>query len=372
VQVVRRTASVPFACEDWRDLPPPVRDRRLDELVTRLRLEGCDLAETPQLRLVLLRWDEESYRLVFLLDYMVLDGWSYPLVVDEAIRLQHALRLGASLDLRARPPYRDYVSWVERQPLPAAIDFWRRTLDGLRPRPTFAAAKAPATSGDDERFLARGLRGGLSAELTTALTSQARRHGLTLYTLVQGAWAAVVSAHSGSDDVVFGNALSGRPADVAGAEHVIGYCTFHVPARMTVTPSARLVPWLQGLQADQAAAREHGFCPLPRIRRSIGLGPGQQLYDTCLLFLDLPPDPAGPRPPGWRWLDSNTNTEHVLRLVVERGRSLQIGLAYRGGDLSAERVRSLHDEVLGVLSTMARSLDRGVGDLRAGARALIG
>ena len=55
----------------------------------------------------------------------------------------------------------------------------------------------------------------------SALRQLAKPHGLTLNTLVQGAWALLLGRYAGQDDVVFGQAVAGRPADLPGVESTI-------------------------------------------------------------------------------------------------------------------------------------------------------
>jgi hypothetical protein len=368
LQFVRRAARVPFGREDWRALPVEERDARLADVVARERLRGFDLGQPPHLRMILVRWDDASYRFLLFLNYMVMDGWSYPLVLHEAINAHEALRRGAPPELRDRPPMRDYVAWTARQELTAATEFWGRELRGAAPAPFPLAPAGEEIAAGSARHLAHSHQAALPIALTAALASQARRHDLTLYTLVQAAWTLVLRSRTGSDDVLFGNALSGRPAELAGAEHIVGYCTLHLPVRVRVASAQRLVPWLHELQASQLAAREHAFCPLPRIRDAAGLPADRNLYDTALLYLDLLPNPAGPRPKGWRRIDSMTNTEHVLRLVVEPARSLQIGLAHCPRDLDDRHVVPLLSQLQALLAAMAHSLDRSVGELAAAGR----
>ena len=58
----------------------------------------------------------------------------------------------------------------------------------------------------------------LSIELTDGLRGAAMRHELTLNTLIQGAWAILLSTYAGSEDVVFGAVTSGRSAPLPGIE----------------------------------------------------------------------------------------------------------------------------------------------------------
>jgi hypothetical protein len=62
----------------------------------------------------------------------------------------------------------------------------------------------------------------LSEATTSALKTLAQQHQLTLNTLVQGAFALLLSRYSGEEDILFGATSSGRPADLAGVENMVG------------------------------------------------------------------------------------------------------------------------------------------------------
>jgi len=53
------------------------------------------------------------------------------------------------------------------------------------------------------------IRVALDTELTQRLTDQARAHSLTLNTVIQSAWAVLLSRMTGREDVVFGSTVSG-------------------------------------------------------------------------------------------------------------------------------------------------------------------
>ncbi len=79
--------------------------------------------------------------------------------------------------------------------------------------------------------------------------------GLTVNTLVQGAWSAVLAARSGRPEVCFGAMVSGRTPDVDGVEEVLGLLANTVPVRARLSgPLARA---LGELQAGQRALAEH-------------------------------------------------------------------------------------------------------------------
>jgi uncharacterized protein involved in type VI secretion and phage assembly len=55
----------------------------------------------------------------------------------------------------------------------------------------------------------------LSAETTAALQQLSRQQRVTLNSVMQSVWALLLAHYSGTDDVVFGAVVAGRPAELA-------------------------------------------------------------------------------------------------------------------------------------------------------------
>ena len=70
---------------------------------------------------------------------------------------------------------------------------------------------------------------------TRELKAFAREHDLTVHTVAQGAWALLLSAYSGDDDVVYGAALAGRSPSLPGAMRIPGLFINTLPIRVPQT-----------------------------------------------------------------------------------------------------------------------------------------
>jgi hypothetical protein len=105
----------------------------------------------------------------------------------------------------------------------------------------------------------------LSAAVTGGLRALARGQHLTLNTLVQGAWALLLSRYSGEAEVVFGATVSGRPAGLVGVEAMVGLFINTLPVRVEVAPQVSLLPWLQQLQGQQVEREQYAYSPLVAI-----------------------------------------------------------------------------------------------------------
>ena len=287
VQVVRRQVDLPFLHQDWRKFPPAEQAARLGSFVQEDRRKGFDLEQAPLMRLALMRTAEDVHRFVWTHHHILLDGWSIPILLQEVFAFYDACSRGQDLRLEPRRPYRDYIVWLKQQDLAQAETFWRRILAGFT-SPTDLVVDRPVESVMDGKGRTAEREARLSKDATAALQSLARRHQLTLNTLVQGAWALLLSRYSGDEDVVFGATVSGRPADLPGSEFMIGLFINTLPVRVRVERDAPVVSWLRELQAQQVELRQYEYSPLVQIQKWSDVLPGQPLFQSISVFENYP------------------------------------------------------------------------------------
>src|SRR5581483_6435716 len=212
----------------------------------------------------------------------VIDGWSLPVFVNEMMTLYQA---GGNLEaLPATPrPYRDYIGWLTSRDQAASKQIWRQHLADL-PGPTLLTA---ALGGDSpvESKLPRRNEFRMDTGATTLLIEGARTRGVTVNTVLQMAWALVLSRLTDRDDVVFGVTVSGRPAELASVETMIGLFINTVPLRVRLDDACSAGEQCRALQRDAATLREHGYLGHAQLRALGGVG---ELYDTLLVYENFP------------------------------------------------------------------------------------
>ncbi|EUA65782.1 condensation domain protein [Mycobacterium xenopi 4042] len=75
--------------------------------------------------------------------------------------------------------------------------------------------------------------------------------------MLQGAFAQLLMWLTGQQDVAFGIAVSGRPADVVGAESMVGLLINTVPARARLAATTTTAELLDQLQTAHNQTLEH-------------------------------------------------------------------------------------------------------------------
>ncbi len=351
-QLLPRAVELPWREVDLSDLDPDECAARLADLVTAERTHRFDLTRPPALRLVLVRLGPDDHRLVFTSHHILVDGWSTPLLVRELLALY-----GARGDASALPPvvpYRDYLAWLLDQDRDAARTAWDRALRGLQ-HPTLLAPSADGVPAPGAEHVTE-----LSPELTAGLVATARRHGLTLNTVLQGAWALVLAAATGRGDVVFGTTVAARPAEISGVENMIGLLINTVPVRVRLRPAEPLHDALGRLQDEQADLWDSQHLGLPEIQHRAGLG---ELFDTLVVFENHRRDLSGEVLGGLRitGVEAHDATHYPLTVVVTPGEQLRLSLHHRTDAVTPGEAAALAGRLERVLATVATDPARPVG-----------
>ncbi|MCG8554678.1 MAG: amino acid adenylation domain-containing protein [Proteobacteria bacterium] len=372
LQVVqpRGTVTLRWEYRDWRNASEPKLAERLEEFFERDHARGLDLGKAPLFRITLLRLPE-WHLCVFSHEHLILDGWCLPLLISELLELYESGRSGRPPDLAPAVPYKRLIAWLAAQPQAAAERHWKQRLRGFgEPTPlplrrTSAPNHLPAAkAGFAEALLV------LDQTQTERLQTFARASGLTLNTLVQGAWAQLLARHAAQDEVVFGVTVSGRAAELEDAELVVGPCLNTLPLRIRSEPWRRLVPWLRSLQQQNLELRQFGHVGLSELQHCRAPGTrGEQpapLFESIVVFENYPSRALvskGPQPlrvcPLQLPLDSAARlrsaerNNYPLTLVAAPGPRLELMLAHAKSEIELQDAGRLLVELTTILNAFA-------------------
>jgi len=289
LQVVRRQVALPWTQLDWRHSSPEQQECDLADFLAQDRTQGFMLDQAPLMRFALVRTGDCTWQFLWSFHHLILDGWSYAIVVKEVLGLYRAFCRGENLVLPPVRTYREHIAWLQKQDRSKAEQFWLAELRGFAAPTPFGVDRVAAAGGNGHH---RRQRLELPDATAAALRSFARERRLTLNTLVQGAWAILLSRYSGEDDVVFGVTSSGRPDTLSGAESVVGLFINSIPLRARVDPEAELLIWLQELQAHQLETRRYENTPLTAIQKWSDVPAGSPLFESLLAFENYPRKPV--------------------------------------------------------------------------------
>ena len=328
----------------WRYVELQAGGVDVDEQIQRVcadeRAAVCDLADGPAFRVALIHIAENRHRFVLTNHHIVMDGWSLPILLSEVFASYYGQRLPAPA------PYRRFVTWLAGRDRAAAHAAWREVL---------ADFDTPTLVGPPDR-LGLGRRGvesfRVSAETTRALSEVARSCHTTVNTVLQGAFAQLLMWLTGQHDVAFGTTVSGRPAEVVGAESMVGLLINTVPVRATITPATTTADLLDQLQGAHNDTLEHQHLALPEIHRITG---HDQLFDTVFGYENYPIDTAALSGVNGLAITESTGREYnhyPLTVQAQPGNELGLRVEFDTDVFDAASIEALIERLQRVLVAM--------------------
>ncbi|MEV7543509.1 amino acid adenylation domain-containing protein [Streptomyces sp. NPDC089915] len=322
------------------------RTEAFERFLAEDRADHFDRDVPPLIRLALVVMEPGRAELVMTSHHVLFDGWSTPLIMRDLLLLYGSRGDGAALP--GAPDLGAFLTWRARQDEEESARAWTAELEGVED-PTLLA---PGSEGIGDEGVAQ-LDVPFPAEEARALAARAAELGVTVNTLVQGAWGLLLGRLTGRRDVVFGATVSGRPPAVADVGEMVGMFINTLPVRLAYAPGDTLAEILTRLQDRQAGLLEHHHRGLTEIQRAVGR---QSLFDTLFVFESYPVDREGLEAAGaaadgieFTGLRPATATNYPLALMAAADPHLQLIFQYAPGVFGREAVELIADRLVRVL-----------------------
>jgi non-ribosomal peptide synthase protein (TIGR01720 family) len=364
LQIVREHVALPLEYEDWSASGSDEIVARMEAFLRTDRARGFELSKAPLMRLSLIKLSAQEYWFVWSSHHLLVDGWSTSLILRDLFAGYQALSRGEQPKLERVGTFCDFIKWLADQDTSRAEKYWRQELKGVK-RPTpLPVADGRKGQASDRTGLGEGwLR--VSPNTTERLKQLARHEQVTFGTIAQAAWAVVVSRYSGESDVVFGNTVSGRPAELPGVEEIVGPFINVLPVRVRINDGQHVGEWLRELQECQSEQRQYEYSGLIQEWSEVPLG--VELFESILVFQNYPVDAELQEEAesiGARMRPGRVVTKYPLTLVTSvPGEQMHVSMAYWRERFDSNMIERMLGHYGTVLDAMAANPQQLVSEL---------
>lgn len=196
----------------------------------------------------------------------------------DGVAMQNLLREVQELanDRSLEPPvaYKPVIQMMLSLP-EDTTKFWSRQFRGFKPTLLFAKTIYRSLG---EKTISTKLDVSLEG-----MQSCARSLGVSFLSLCQATWANVIAIAGGTEDVCFGNVVSGRTLDVDGIERLVAPCFNTIPIRRDLSAGLQNIEVARYFQHYNQILLRYQFTPLRLIQKLVRSSEGS-LFDTLLLL----------------------------------------------------------------------------------------
>jgi amino acid adenylation domain-containing protein len=265
VQVIAPFEGFVVPVEDLSALGEAEREAAVVRRAGEEARRAFDLSVGPLFRAARLRLGEEDHVLLLSMHHVVSDAWSMGVLSREFSALYAAYRDGRESPLpELAVQYADYAVWQRQQlageVLERQLAYWRERLadaPALLELPTDHPRPAVQT------FRGANERVHLPREVLERLRALGRQEGATLYMVALGAFQALLSKYSGSEDVVVGSPIAGRGR--GEVEGLIGFFVNTLVLRTDLSGDPSFRELLGRVRETTLGAYEHQEVPFEKL-----------------------------------------------------------------------------------------------------------
>ncbi|KAH7130267.1 hypothetical protein B0J11DRAFT_429378 [Dendryphion nanum] len=202
----------------------------------------------------IVRTDANQNYFVWTLHHALYDGWSIPFMLQ---RVEQIYQTG--LSNLPKTPYTKFIKYLQDANPDASSRFWKDNLSGAAP------FQFPQQSHSASEHTPNGKTLQHSAKL-----SPSRHSDITASTIIRTAWALLLAAYTGSDDVVYGETITGRDISVPGITDICGPTLTTVPSRIKIDQNMTVLSLLQAVSRNSTDRIPYQHIGLSEIKRIDG------------------------------------------------------------------------------------------------------
>jgi acyl carrier protein len=173
----------------------------------------------------------------------------------------------------------------------------------------------------------------------------------------------LLTSLTGQHDVAFGTVVSGRPAELVGADSMVGLLINTVPVRASITPATSTTDLLDQLRSAHHHTLDHQHLALSEIHRITGQ---DRLFDTVFVYENYPTDTAAlSGDHEWAITESTVRDYYHYPLAIQAvpGRELDLRVQFRTDVFDAAGIEALIERLQRVLVAMTADPTRRLSSL---------
>ncbi len=307
----------------------------------------------------------EATQLLVTQHHIILDGWSFPVLLRSLEQYYLQLCAGKSMEemektvreeTRRSCTYSSYLSLRQKknQDQSESAGYWKQYLDG------YSEGVAISPTGEGKENAGEQIYTiALERPLEEKLREMTAEMGITLSTLFETAWGILLQRENNQEDAVFGKTVSGRNIDLPGIEQAVGLFINTVPVRVFAGGGITVRELLRQQQEKSLASMPYEDMSLSEVQSMSGLG--EMLVQTLFVYENYFVEKEEESIFEAETLREETN--YPAAFFVEERETLTLNMLYDGGKYPEKQMHRLIRRIENIVREIAQDPDKKVEEL---------
>ncbi len=286
LQIVNRDVNLAWHEVDWSKQQYANLDVALDEYLLLDRQDKFDLYANSAFRVIIIKYNTNQAFCIVSHHHILFDGWCWPLIWSDIQKAYDQLLKEKLIKLDYARPYSAYIAWQENCDINAATTFWKQHLAAFNSPTRFDYIRNTEVAINGLSFFENDLV--IASDVSNQLRQLAKVNGVTLNTVMQLAWAILLSRYTRNIDIAFGVAVSGRSIPVPGVENIVGLFINTLPMRIKLADGSSIKEQLCDLQQKMSEMQTYGYLSLATIQTLLTENHHENIFDSILVYENIP------------------------------------------------------------------------------------
>ena len=288
--------------------------------------------------------------------HLILDGWSFAIVLKELFTIINALNNKTELQLKEAIPFQRVLNWLQQQPQKAATTFWQKHL---AINSDFELTGLP-TGFASQKHSARQLSVSTTfdAGLTTLLQQTAANLQVSVNTLAYAIWGILLSRYTQASKVITGITVSGRQVPVDQVTDIVGMCINTIPFAFNVSDDITVAQYIQQVSSAFIESIPYHYCSLADIQQESGVS--GSLFDHIVVIEDYPFEEITSAPEFPQLSISSVEvfeeTHYPLSVHISVGSTMLWRLAFKPDVYPEAMINQVLDHITSVASQVCKAV----------------
>ena len=312
---------------------------------------GFSLTEDPLMRVTLCKSGEDMAVLLVSMHHMIIDGWSFPIVMRDLMRYYTALCDGAdgkaladavSREAEEGCSFADYLKLYGRRNREKILLEWENYLCGAGE----GAAPTAFTAGERQEYRAQTENGRISGEMAQQIRAYAAKNNITCASFFGVLWGILLGFEGGAataadEEVVFGETVSGRTLELSGLESAVGMFIHTIPVCVRLNEKSTVKELMRRRQEEYLSMQPYEAAGLSEIGAATGLG--NALIQALYVYENYP---AQDRDDDYQIEGIHEEVDSSITFCVEESDGFALTLLFDGGRYPRSYARQLLERLV--------------------------